>query len=54
MKNLSEKQKIVKHFLRNFIYISERKIMKEEFEKWKRKIETGFADNKNAFYKEAV
>jgi len=28
--------------------------MKEEFEKWKRKIETGFAVNKNAFYKEVV
>ncbi len=28
--------------------------MKEEFKKWKRRIETGFAVNKNAFYKEAA
>ena len=44
----------MKHFGGNCIYISERKIMKEEFEKWKRKIETGFAVNKNAFYKQVV
>ena len=28
--------------------------MKEKFEKWKRKAEADFTDNKNAFYKEAV
>ena len=55
MKNLSEKSgKIVKHFWRNNIYISERRNMKEGFERWKRRIETGFTDNKSAFYKEVV
>ena len=28
--------------------------MKEEFKRWKRRIESGFADNKSAFYKEVV
>ena len=45
----------MKHFLRNFIYISERKNYgKANDGKQKRKMEAGFAVNKNAFYKEVV
>ena len=44
-----------KTFLRNCIYIGERKIMEKQMtEKQKRKTEAGFAVNENAFYKEVV
>ncbi len=45
-----KKWKIVKHFWRNFIYISERKIMgKKTMKNKKEKREAGFAVNKTPF-----